>query len=288
MVQHEKFYLNGTWQLKKADETLLCPVEIPGSVLSGLTEHGLLEDPFYRMNEYPARELLKNDFIFSREFELKKEEGRVYTLCCDGIDTVADIFINGIPVKHVDNMHLRYRILCTNILKNGTNSIVVKIHSAISYVNEHVSAPGKEIHYTACGAMEGNQYIRNMFGWDWGPQLPDMGIWRDIYIDSYEKAELSDLHIRQEHIDGKVLLSAEVKVTLPEKAQNGKIVEAEHQVSPQSKESHAQTLAKNAETADSLKVKITLWTPDGKQLSFSDGKCLVEDPALWWPNGYGK
>ena len=42
MAQHEKFYLNGTWQLKKADETLLCPVEIPGSVLSGLTEHGLL------------------------------------------------------------------------------------------------------------------------------------------------------------------------------------------------------------------------------------------------------
>ena len=64
MAQHEKFYLNGTWQLKKADETLLCPVEIPGSVLSGLTEHGLLEDPFYRMNEYPTRELLKNDLFF--------------------------------------------------------------------------------------------------------------------------------------------------------------------------------------------------------------------------------
>ena len=131
MAQHEKFYLNGTWQLKKADETLLCPVEIPGSVLSGLTEHGLLEDPFYRMNEYPTRELLKNDFIFSREFELKKEEGRVYALCCDGIDTVADIFINGMLIKHVDNMHLRYRILCTNVLKNGTNNITVKIHSAI-------------------------------------------------------------------------------------------------------------------------------------------------------------
>ena len=110
MAQHEKFYLNGTWQLKKADETLLCPVEIPGSVLSGLTEHGLLEDPFYRMNEYPTRELLKNDFIFSREFELKKEEGRVYALCCDGIDTVADIFINGMLIKHVDNMHLRYQM----------------------------------------------------------------------------------------------------------------------------------------------------------------------------------
>ena len=60
-------------------------------------------------------------------------------------------------------------------------------------------------------------------GWDWGPQLPDMGIWRDIFIDSYEKAELSDLHIRQEHIDGKVFLSAETKVMLPEKAQDGEI-----------------------------------------------------------------
>ena len=298
MAQHEKFYLNGTWQLKKADETLLCPVEIPGSVLSGLTEHGLLEDPFYRMNEYPTRELLKNDFIFSREFELKKEEGRVYALCCDGIDTVADIFINGMLIKHVDNMHLRYRILCTNVLKNGTNNITVKIHSAIAYVNEHVPAAGKEIHYTACGAMEGNQYIRkahSMFGWDWGPQLPDMGIWRDIFIDSYEKAELSDLHIRQEHIDGKVFLSAETKVMLPEKAQDGEIAEAEYLVLPQSAESNARILKESvgnndstlAENADNLEVKITLQTPDGKQISFSDGKCLVEDPKLWWPNGYG-
>lgn len=298
MAQHEKFYLNGTWQLKKADETLLCPVEIPGSVLSGLTEHSLLEDPFYRMNEYPTRELLKNDFIFSREFELKKEEGRVYALCCDGIDTVADIFINGMLIKHVDNMHLRYRILCTNVLKNGTNNITVKIHSAIAYVNEHVPAAGKEIHYTACGAMEGNQYIRkahSMFGWDWGPQLPDMGIWRDIFIDSYEKAELSDLHIRQEHIDGKVFLSAETKVMLPEKAQDGEIAEAEYLVLPQSAESNARILKESvgnndstlAENADNLEVKITLQTPDGKQISFSDGKCLVEDPKLWWPNGYG-
>ena len=65
MAQHEKFYLNGTWQLKKADETLLCPVEIPGSVLSGLTEHGLLEDPFYRMNEYPIKGAGDEDGVIS-------------------------------------------------------------------------------------------------------------------------------------------------------------------------------------------------------------------------------
>lgn len=301
MAQHGKFYLNGTWQLKKTDETLLCPVEIPGSVLSGLTEHGLLEDPFYRMNEYPTRELLKNDFIFSREFELEKEGGRVYVLCCDGIDTAADIFINGMFVRHVDNMHLRYRILCTNALKNGKNNITVKFRSAIAYVNEHVPAPGKEIHYTACGAMEKNQYIRkahSMFGWDWGPQLPDMGIWRDIYIDSYEKAELSDLHIRQEHKDGKVLLTAETKVILPEEMKNGESIEAEHpllskkvkfdeSISAKCVGGDEAVLEKSAMAADGFEIKITLQTPDGKQIPFSDGKCLVGDPKLWWPNGYG-
>ena len=129
----------------------------------------------------------------------------------------------------------------------------MKIHSAIAYVNEHVPAAGKEIHYTACGAIEGNQYIRkahSMFGWDWGPQLPDMGIWRDIFIDSYEKAELSDLHIRQEHIDGKVFLSAETKVMLPEKAQDGEIAEAEYLVLPQSAESNARILKESVGSDD--------------------------------------
>ena len=104
-----------------------------------------------------------------------------------------------------------------------------------------------------------------MFGWDWGPQLPDMGIWRDIFIDSYEKAELSDLHIRQEHIDGKVFLSAETKVMLLEKAQDGEIAEAEYLVLPQSAESNARILKESvgnndstlAENADNLEVKIT-------------------------------
>ena len=77
------------------------------------------------------------------------------------------------------------------------------------------------------------------------------GSWRDIFIDSYEKAELSDLHIRQEHIDGKVFLSAETKVMLPEKAQDGEIAEAEYLVLPQSAESNARILKESVGNNDS-------------------------------------
>ena len=65
--------------------------------------------------------------------------------------------------------------------------------------------------------MPGSQYIRkahSMFGWDWGPQLPDMGIWRNIGLEYRHTAELSDVLISQKHEDGSVRLLAAADVTL--------------------------------------------------------------------------
>ena len=66
MAQHEKFYLNGTWQLKKADETLALPGGDSGFGTFRADRTQFMKIRFYRMNEYPTRELLKNDFIFSK------------------------------------------------------------------------------------------------------------------------------------------------------------------------------------------------------------------------------
>ena len=75
------------------------------------------------------------------------------------------------------------------------------------------------------GTMPGSQYLRKphcMFGWDWGPQLPDAGIFRKIELVTYEKARLLDTLIRQKHEEGQVTLTmttdvekdADAKVTL--------------------------------------------------------------------------
>ncbi len=284
MIQQQYASLNGEWTLKDGNG-LECPVDIPGSVLSAAVQHGILEDPYYRMNEYPTREFLRQDFEFCRTFSLEKRQGYVYELCCDGIDTVADIFINGILVKQVDNMHQRYRILCTGALKNGENTLRVHIHSAIRYIEEYVPQPGKEIHYTACGAMEGNQYIRkahSMFGWDWGPQLPDMGIWRDIFIEGTAVARIAELKIHQKHTGGQVELSVEPFLSVRADIMR----EAEQDTG--SMALNGLPFAEAQTCIPSLELVLTLHTPDGEKIPFSNGRCMVAQPQLWWPNGYGK
>lgn len=282
-MEQQIISLNGEWLLKRADgerfvsninmdsNIMVCNVQIPGSVISGLLQNQILEDPYYRTNEYFTREMLRNDFIFMRSFQLHKEEGKVYELICEGIDTVADIYINDTLVKSVDNMHVRYQITCTDELINGDNTVRIYIHSPITYIENHVPELGKEIHFIACGAMEANQYIRkahSMFGWDWGPQLPDMGIWRDIFIRSYEIARLEDIQVNQEHENGRVqvVVDSEIKFASGERLH----IDEARKIVPD------------------LSIEYILITPDGEKISFCNNRCMVEQPELWWPNRYGK
>lgn len=257
--------LNGTWSMQRADGEMCCPVQIPGSVLSGLLENGLIGDPYYRMREYETRELLRSDFTFRRQFTIERSDSYTYQLVCEGIDTIAEIFLNGVLLQKTENMHRCYRIPCGSQLVNGENLLEVRLHSPITYIEEYTPQPGKEITYTACGAMTGNQYIRkahSMFGWDWGPQLPDMGIWRDIYICGYETARIADVRIRQQHNeDGTVRLEADTGLEMAEAP---------------------------GQSGEAMEMRLELITPDGERLSFVDNVCLVEHPRLWWPNRYGE
>jgi beta-mannosidase len=275
--------LNGNWLLSRTDgkafdtnkdikrKVVSCDVQIPGSVLSGLLQNQLLDDPYYRDNEYFTREMLRNDFTFVRKFNIEKVEGNVYELMCDGIDTIADIYINDVLIQSVDNMHIRYQIPCTEVLVDGENTIRISIHSPITYVENHKAEPGKEIHFTACGAMEANQYIRkahSMFGWDWGPQLPDMGIWRDIYIRSYELASLEDVRINQKHEHGTVQITVDAEVKL----NSGERISIEEAM----------------KLVPDLAIEYMLITPDDRRIPFDNKTCIIKKPELWWPNRYGK
>ena len=48
---------------------------------------------------------------------------------------MADIFINGMLIKHVDNMHLRYRILCTNCLLYTSNPKLIYINTSETVIS---------------------------------------------------------------------------------------------------------------------------------------------------------
>ena len=114
----------------------------------------------------------------------------------------------------------------------------------------------KHFLYTNGDTIPGAIHLRKalyMSGWDWGPTLPDMGIFRPVILDSYDGDKIQDVNVRQHHENGEVTLEIEV-----ETAHN---------------------------KGFDLYAKI-----DGKEIKLVGGKgeIKIENPKLWWVRGYGE
>ena len=242
--------LNGTWRLTGAGYD--CTGTIPGSVYSFLLDNNLMEDPFYRQNELEALKLMENEFTFSRTFDFTHTGDKV-VLHCDGLDTLCDIYINGVHVAYTDNMHRTYEFDVTEILVDGENEIKIVCHPVNPYIKEKLANFNL---IASLDALEGFGYIRKahcMLGWDWGPRLPDAGIWRNIGLIVLDSARITEFRVVQRHDNGKVFVNPKVFID------------------------------KEAEVA------VTVVTPTGKTLTLEANKEVeIENPQLWWPHGLGE
>jgi beta-mannosidase len=110
-------------------------------------------------------------------------------------------------------MHRTYEFDVKKYLRAGQNQIQAVFHSPCRYVTELQNKQK-----LACGTMyapAGTAYLRKahcMFGWDWGPALPDMGIWRDISLIGMDTARIHDVYVKQKHEDGKVTLVVKLNI----------------------------------------------------------------------------
>ena len=95
---------------------------------------------------------------------------------------MADVYLNGVHVAYTDDMHITYEFDVTEILKDGENEVAVTCKNIHPYIQQKAAELDlmKNIQ-----ALAGFGYIRKahcMLGWDWGPFLPDMGIWRNVSL----------------------------------------------------------------------------------------------------------
>lgn len=256
--------LNGSWKFGECGSVGRYPVTVPGTVLSGLLDNGKIEDPFYRDNEYQTRDLFWKDYEFIREFEVEEKllsEEKIL-LVCEGLDTLADVYINDTKVLAADNMHRTWKVPVKSVLVRGTNRIRIEFGSVLKFIENYPYRENREIRYVPCGAMKGNELIRkthSMFGWDWGPQLIDAGIFRDIYLEAYSGAKLDDVHIRQEHEAERVWLDVQTKL--------------------------------DGAAEDGARIRVSVEGEVNTEIpADGDGRArlLLEHPKKWWPNGYGE
>ena len=266
--------LNGIWKLRILGENVYgipedyIDAEVPGSVYGTLLEKGMMPDPYYRDNELDALKLMENDFEYVTEVDVDGSllEADGLLLRFEGLDTLADIYWNGEYLGHACNMYRTWEYELSEVAKAGRNELKVVLFSPVRYCREE-----NEKVYTggSWDCIDGFPHLRKahcMSGWDWGPRLPDAGIFRDAALLAVEKARLESVYVSQVHGEKVAELDFDVTVEL------------------------------FGETEEETAVKVKVTGPDGRSFEPKrrDGegadayKVRIENPDLWWPNGYGE
>lgn len=255
----EQVNLGGAWRMREADSETWHSAHVPGSVYADLTADGTMPDPFWRENELDAFERMKKDYVYQRTFTVTEAQlaHAHVELVCEGLDTLAHLSLNGHEIAFADNMHITWVWNVKEQLHAGENTLEIRFDSPILYCAKKAEeAPGWE----SSDATPGFRHLRKahcMFGWDWGPRLPDAGIWRPIFLRTWDTARLENALMLQAHHDGVVDVTIRPEIA-GESAWSAEI------------------------TAPDGEVMIIPETTAAEQV------IAIQNPQLWWPNGLGK
>lgn len=281
------------------------PIEtqVPSTVYGTLLDKKLIPDPFFRDNELTALKLMDNDFAYETSFSIpggERNADRLF-LRFDGIDTLADIYLDGQLIGSADNMNRVWEYDITPMVMDGSADTVyrlkVVLHSPTRFIAE---ADGKCPVGGSSDAMPGFPHIRKaacMFGWDWGGRLPDAGLFREVSVLSYKTARIAQVYIGQEHtVTGKnvhgnvvssVQLTADAEIEWMPEAASEKVKLAFAVTSPDGKTSLFAESAPIDAFTDSAPAANLTGAGAGLRSNHIRVSMSVPDPQLWWPNGYG-
>ena len=255
----EQVNLGGAWRMREADSQTWHSAHVPGSVYADLMADGTMPDPFWRENELDAFERMKKDYVYQRAFTVTEAQlaHAHVELVCEGLDTLAHVSLNGREIAFADNMHITWVWDVKEQLHAGENTLEIRFDSPILYCAKKAEeAPGWE----SSDATPGFRHLRKahcMFGWDWGPRLPDAGIWRPIFLRTWDTARLENALMLQAHHDGVVDVTIRPEIA--------------------------------GESAWSAEIT----APDGEviiipETTAAEQVIAIQNPQLWWPNGLGK
>jgi len=258
--------LNQNWEFASQDEMQWRSAEVPGVVHTDLIRHGVIPDPWYRMNEKDVQWVEEKDWVYKTTFDISKDElnKKHIVLTFEGLDTYAEITLNGKFLANTNNMFVRYELEVRKCLKVGGNELRIHFKSPTKKLRDFVEsrpyvlpAPNEPVD------IKVSPYIRKApyhFGWDWGPRMVTSGIWRPVYLTFHDQAIIRDVQIHQKQLDSTLaVIDVEIDIFIPEKGAFDLFVGA---------------------------IKIPLSNLVGEQKIKQEIR--IENPTLWWPYEWGE
>ncbi|WP_210413896.1 glycosyl hydrolase 2 galactose-binding domain-containing protein [Protaetiibacter larvae] len=240
---------------------------VPGQIHTDLRRAGLLTDPDVGFGERDQEWIGHSAWAYRRSFEFEGvASGEQVDLVFEGLDTIAEVLVNGRSIARTEDQHLAYRFDVTALLEPGANELEVRFSSAwaAGFADEHAHGPlpspydepYPHVRKSACN-----------FGWDWGPHYVTAGIWRGVRLETW-RARIDQVRplvtLADDHGSARVdvvtriadLGAAEYRVTARLASPDGTII-----------------ATASASSSGSREFAVPL---------------EVAAPALWWPVGLGE
>lgn len=274
-----KVEINKGWEFKQVRGVNWYPATVPGVVHTDLMSNQIIEDPFFRMNERACQWVDKEDWEYKTTFSVSDD---VFSkdhirMVFKGLDTYADVYLNDEKILAANNMFREWTVDCKGKLKKQGNKLVVYLHSPVKKdLPKYEALP---YHYEASNDQSENGGLLNKrisifarkagyhYGWDWGPRLVTIGIWRPVFIEAWNDARIEDVQVFQENVSKE---SAKIRAVVE--------VSTSKDMKGVVSLSHAQNNQKYASVETDLKNGMNKVTVE----------FTLKNPRLWWSNGLGE
>lgn len=269
--------INKNWQFKQARFNNWYKATVPGVIHTDLIDNGIIDDPYYRLNERAVQWIDKEDWIYETnitgEYEIINKENQ--RLVFKGLDTYADVFLNDSLILTANNMFREWKVNIKGILRSGKNRLRIYFHSPVKVDMPKWEALPYRLKADNDQSENGGLLDRKIsvfarkasyhYGWDWGPRLVTSGIWRPVYLEAWNDIKLEDAHVIQKKVTSKLAdLASELEI-LSTRNIGGAIITI--------KASGKVILNKRVDIKKGLN-KFTL-------------HYQLRNPKLWWTNGLG-
>ena len=269
--------LDKNWQFTQADKNEWMPAKVCGTVHQDLMDNGKLINPFFGMNEEKVQWVEKEDWKYRTTFTVTEAQlGQSAALLrFEGLDTYADIYLNGALLKRTDNMFVGYDLQVKDFLRKGDNHLTVYFHSPIKQALPQWETDG--FPYPADNDHSQQRvsiYTRKApysYGWDWGIRLATSGIWRPVTLTFYDAAHIEDLYVEQLSVSNTTAkVNHHLEITRPESIEKPAEITLTYTFRNEVKHTESRNITLQPGTN-----RITI-------------PMEISEPQLWMPNGWGE
>jgi beta-mannosidase len=194
--RHQRDLARESWNFRKKGDFQWLAATVPGTVHTDLLQNKIIENPFFSSNEKQLQWIENETWEYKTNFTITSEElnNDVVELQFDGLDTYAEVFLNGKSILKANNMFRTWKINVKKYLKKGENTLDIVFDPSVKKGKE----AAEKLNYTLPGDEKiFTRKAQYQYGWDWGPRFVTAGIWKKVQLNLYNTAVIENVKFEQ-------------------------------------------------------------------------------------------